>query len=60
MTLTLLLYIASLICLTLATFSALDTIAGEGAQGYLPYFLVIGSGLLLLFGVLGVLWKLGA
>ncbi len=60
MTLTLILYILTLLCLTAATLSALDTIAAEGAQGYLPYFLVIGSGLLLLFGVLGLLWRFGA
>src|SRR4051812_47793515 len=60
MTTTLLLYIASLICLTAATFRALDTITGEGPIGFLPFFLVIGSGLLLLFGVLALLWRLSA
>jgi hypothetical protein len=57
---TLTLYILTLLCLIAATVCALDTIAAEGAQGSLPYFLIIGAGLLLLFGVLGVLWRLSA
>jgi hypothetical protein len=60
MTLTLLLYIASLVCLTIATLRALDIIAGEGPMGFLPYFVVIGSGLLLLFGVFALMWRLSA
>jgi|tagenome__1003787_1003787.scaffolds.fasta_scaffold15560718_1 hypothetical protein len=60
MTVTLLLYIASLVCLTIATLRALDIIVGEGPMGFLPYFVVIGSGLLLLFGVLALMWRLSA
>lgn len=58
MTIPLTLYIASLVCLTSATFLAIDTIAAGGASSYLPYFVVIGAGLLLLLGVLGLLWRM--